>query len=121
MKVLLLCYRGSPFCGGLGIYLYYLSRELARLGVEVDVLVGPPYPDPMDEWATVHKIENLNIWMVKTKKFGYSRLTRVFSIWNFVDYILTRFHIFPEMETFSMRAFFTVHKLLKKKRYDSHP
>jgi glycosyltransferase involved in cell wall biosynthesis len=118
MKVLLVCYRGSPFCGGLGIYLYYLSRELARLGVEVDVLVGPPYPDPLDEWAAVHKVENLNIWMVKTKKFGYSRLTRVYSIWNFVDYILTRFHIFSEMETFSMRAFFLVHKLLKKKRYD---
>ena len=118
MKVLLLCYRGSPFCGGLGIYIYYLSRELARLGVEVDVVVGPPYPDPLDQWATVHKIENLNIWMVKTKKFGYSRLIRIYSIWNFVDYILTRFHIFPEMETFSMRAFFTIRKLLKKKRYD---
>jgi glycosyltransferase involved in cell wall biosynthesis len=118
MKVLLLCYRGSPFCGGLGIYIYYLSRELARLGVEVDVMVGPPYPDPLDQWATVHEIENLNIWMVKTKKFGYSRLKRIYSILNFVDYILTRFHIFSEMETFSIRAFFTIRKLLKKKRYD---
>lgn len=118
MKVLLLCYRGSPFCGGLGIYVYYLSRELARLGVEVDVMVGPPYPDPLDDWAAVHKIENLNIWMVKTKKFGHSRLKRIFSTWNFVDYILTRFHIFSEMETFSMRAFFAIHALLKKKRYD---
>jgi len=118
MRVLLLCYRGSPFCGGLGIYLYYLSRELARLGVEIDVLVGPPYPDPLDKWATVHEIENLNIWMVKTKKFGYDRLKRVFSFWNFVDYILTRFHIFPEMETFSMRAFFQIHRLLKKRKYD---
>jgi glycosyltransferase involved in cell wall biosynthesis len=118
MKVLLVCYRGSPFCGGLGIYLYYLSRELARLGVEVDVMVGPPYPDPLDEWATVHKIENLNIWMVKTKKFGYSRLTRVFSIMNFIDYIMTRFHVFSEMETFSMRAFFKVRRLLKEKHYD---
>ncbi len=118
MKVLLLCYRGSPFCGGLGIYIYYLSRELARLGVEVDVMVGPPYPDPLDDWATVHKIENLNIWMVKTRKFGRSRLKRIFSTWNFVDYVLTRFHVFPEMETFSMRAFFAVHALLKKKKYD---
>ena len=118
MKVLLLCYRGSPFCGGLGIYLYYLSRELARLGVEVDVLVGPPYPDPLDEWATVHMVENLNIWMVNTRKFGYARLVRVFSFWNFVDYILTRFHIFSEMETFSMRSFFIIKKLLKKKKYD---
>jgi glycosyltransferase involved in cell wall biosynthesis len=118
MKVLLLCYRGSPFCGGLGIYLYYLSRELADQGVEVDVVVGPPYPDSLDEWAAVHKVENLNIWMVKTSKFGYEKLTRVFSTWNFVDYILTRFHIFSEMETFSMRAFSVVRKLLRHKRYD---
>lgn len=118
MKVLLLCYRGSPFCGGLGIYLYYLSRELAALGVEVDVMVGPPYPDPLDEWATVHYIENLNIWMVKTRKFGADKLKRVYSPWNFIDYILTRFHVFPEMETFSMRAFFSVRKILKRKRYD---
>lgn len=118
MKVCILCYRGSPFCGGLGIYLYYLSREIARRGVEVDVLVGPPYPDPMDEWATVHRIENLNIWMVPTKKFGMDRLTRVFSFWNFIDYILTRFHIFPEMETFSMRAFFMIRRLMKHKRFD---
>lgn len=118
MKALLLCYRGSPFCGGLGIYLYYLSRELAALGVDVEVMVGPPYPDPLDEWARVHYIENLNIWMVKTRKFGAARLRRVYSPWNFIDYILTRFHVFPEMETFSMRAFFAVRKLLKRKRYD---
>ncbi len=114
----MLCYRGSPFCGGLGIYLYYLTRELAGLGVEVDVMVGPPYPDPMDGWARVHTIENLNIWMVKTRKFGADRLKRVYSPWNFIDYILTRFHIFPEMETFSMRAFFATRKVLKEKRYD---
>src|SRR4030042_6304975 len=88
------------------------------MGVEVDVLVGPPYPDPLDEWSTVHCVENLNIWMMKTRKFGSSRLKRVYSVWNLVDYILTRFHIFSEMETFSMRAFFAIHKLLRKKRYD---
>jgi glycosyltransferase involved in cell wall biosynthesis len=118
MKVLLLCYRGSPFCGGQGIYLFYLSRELARLGVEVDVCVGPPYPDPLDEWAAVHKIENLNIWGVRTQDFGPVRLKRVYSVWNFVDYILTRFHFFSEMETFSMRTFFSLRKLLKDNTYD---
>jgi glycosyltransferase involved in cell wall biosynthesis len=118
MKVLLLCYRGSPFCGGQGIYLYYLSRELARLGVSVDVMVGPPYPEPLDEWATVYKVENLNIWAVKTKDFGRSRFRRVFSTWNFIDYLLTRFHFFSEMETFTMRVFFILKKILKTNTYD---
>ena len=113
-----MCYRGGPFCGGQGIYLFYLSRELARLGVDVDVLVGPPYPDPLDEWATVYKIENLNIWAVRTRDFGPGRLLRIFSVWNFIDYLFTRFHFFSEMETFSMRSFFILKKILKIKRYD---
>lgn len=118
MKVLLLCYRGNPFCGGQGIYIYHLSRELARLGVEVDVIVGPPYPDAMDEWATVYRLDNLNIWSIKTKDIPLEKLDRVFRPFNFADYILTRLHVFPEMETFSFRAFFLLSKLLKTKRYD---
>ncbi len=118
MRVLFLCYRGNPYCGGQGIYLYYLTRELARLGVEIDILVGPPYPDNIDNWATVYRIENLNLFFEMTKKMPLDKLKRIFSFWNFIDYILTRFHIFPEMETFSLRSFFFLRKLLKKKRYD---
>lgn len=118
MRVLILGYRGNPYCGGQGIYIYNLSRELAKLGVTVDVMVGPPYPDPLEEWATVYKIENLNIWSIKTKDIPYEKLRRIFSPWNFLDYILTRLHMFPEMETFSFRAFFALEKILKTKRYD---
>lgn len=118
MRVLFLLYRGNPYCGGQGIYLYHLSRELSRAGVAVDAVVGPPYPDPMEEWAHVHKLENLNMWAIKTRDFPLEKLKRIYSPWNFADYILTRFHAFPEMETFSMRAFFYVKKLLKRRRYD---
>ncbi len=118
MRVLILGYRGNPYCGGQGIYIYNLSRELAKLGVKVDVMVGPPYPDPLEEWATVYKIENLNMWSIKTKDIPYEKLKRIFSPWNFVDYILTRLHMFPEMETFSFRAFFALEKILKTRRYD---
>ncbi len=118
MRALFLCYRGNPFCGGQGIYLYYLTRELAKLGVEIDVIVGPPYPDPMEKWAKVYRTENLNIWSIRTEHFGYEKLTRLLSPMNFVDYFLTRFHIFPEMETFSLRAFNLTRKLLKTRRYD---
>jgi glycosyltransferase involved in cell wall biosynthesis len=118
MRVLISGYRGNPYCGGQGIYIYNLSRELAKLGVEVDVMVGPPYPDPLEEWATVYKIENLNIWSIKTKDIPYEKLVRIFSPWNFADYILIRLHMFPEMETYSFRAFFALKKILKEKRYD---
>ncbi|HPS88118.1 MAG TPA: glycosyltransferase family 4 protein [Spirochaetota bacterium] len=118
MRVLILGYRGNPYCGGQGIYIYNLSRELAKLGVTVDVMVGPPYPDSLEEWATVYKIENLNMWSIKTKDIPYEKLKRIFSPWNFLDYILTRLHMFPEMETFSFRAFFALEQILKTKRYD---
>ncbi len=118
MRVLFLCYRGNPYCGGQGIYLYNLTRELAKLGVEIDVIVGPPYPDPMEEWARVFRVENLNLWCERTRRLPYKKLTRIYSFWNFVDYFLTRFHIFPEMETFSFRAFFLLKKLLRENRYD---
>lgn len=81
-------------------------------------MVGPPYPEPLDEWATVYKLENLNIWSIRTTHFPIEKLLRVFSLWNFIDYLLTRFHVFSEMETFSMRAFIKLRKILKSKRYD---
>jgi len=119
MKVLICGYRGNPYCGGQGIYIYNLSRELARLGVEVDVMVGPPYPDPLEEWATVYRIENLNMWSIKTKDIPLEKVKRILATpWNFADYVLTRLHMFPEMETFSFRAFFALKKILKTKRYD---
>jgi glycosyltransferase involved in cell wall biosynthesis len=118
MRVLIVGYRGNPYCGGQGIYIYNLSKELAKLGAEVDVIVGPPYPDPLEEWATVYKIENLNMWSIKTKDIPLEKLKRIFSPWNFADYVLTRLHMFPEMETFSFRTFFALKKILKTKRYD---
>lgn len=118
MRVLFLCYRGNPYCGGQGIYLYHLTRELAKQGVEIDVLVGPPYPDPMEEWANVYKLENLHLWSMRTSHIPYENLKKLFSPWHFLEYVATRFHIFPEMETFSMKSFFYLKKLLKKKKYD---
>jgi glycogen synthase len=91
MRALFLCYRGNPFCGGQGIYLYNLTKELAKLGVAIDVIVGPPYPDPLDEWATVYKLENLNMWAIKTKHFPYEKLIKLYTPWHFVDYCLTVF------------------------------
>ena len=45
MRVALLSYRSKPHCGGQGVYVRHLSRELVRLGHDVEVFSGPPYPD----------------------------------------------------------------------------
>ena len=45
LRVALLSYRSKPHCGGQGIYLRHLSRELDALGHHVEVFSGQPYPE----------------------------------------------------------------------------
>ncbi|MFL5955668.1 MAG: glycosyltransferase family 4 protein [Gaiellaceae bacterium] len=45
MRVALLSYRSKPHCGGQGVYVRHLARELAALGHVVDVYSGQPYPE----------------------------------------------------------------------------
>ncbi|MGN6795648.1 MAG: glycosyltransferase family 4 protein [Streptosporangiaceae bacterium] len=45
LRVALLSYRSKPHCGGQGIYLRHVSRELAALGHHVEVYSGQPYPE----------------------------------------------------------------------------
>jgi glycosyltransferase involved in cell wall biosynthesis len=44
LRIALLTYKGNPFCGGQGVYVRHLSRELARLGHHVEVIGSQPYP-----------------------------------------------------------------------------
>ena len=46
-------YQGNMYSGGQGVYLYYLTRELARMGHDVHVIAGPPYPTLAAGMATV--------------------------------------------------------------------
>ncbi|MEU3197327.1 glycosyltransferase family 4 protein [Streptomyces sp. NPDC006996] len=43
LRIALLTYKGNPFCGGQGVYVRHLSRELARLGHRVEVIGAQPY------------------------------------------------------------------------------
>ena len=61
-RLCFVAYRGNMNCGGQGVYLWFLTRELARLGFEIDVFVGPPYPDPMPFAERVHHIKNQEHW-----------------------------------------------------------
>ncbi|MGW2229623.1 glycosyltransferase family 4 protein [Streptomyces formicae] len=44
LRIALLTYKGNPFCGGQGVYVRHLSRELVRLGHTVEVIGAQPYP-----------------------------------------------------------------------------
>jgi glycosyltransferase involved in cell wall biosynthesis len=109
MKICLFCYRGNPYCGGQGVYLYFLSRELARMGHSLTILVGRPEPWPMP-WAKTILVENLNLWGVRNNIISPSAPWRIFRPLNFFEFFATRFGFFPEMLIFSLRVL----QLLKK-------
>lgn len=109
MKICFLSYRGNPYSGGQGVYLYFLSRELARMGHCPTILVGSPKPWPMP-WARTIHVENLNLWGVRRNFIPPSAPWQIFRPLNFFEFAATRFGFFPEMLIFSIRAF----RLLKK-------
>lgn len=61
MRVALLSYRSKPHCGGQGVYVRHLSRELAALGHDVEVFSGQPYPE-LDGGVTLVKVPSLDLY-----------------------------------------------------------
>jgi glycosyltransferase involved in cell wall biosynthesis len=57
----MLSYRSKPHCGGQGVYIRHLSRELVRLGHDVEVFSGQPYPD-LDEGVRLTKVPSLDLY-----------------------------------------------------------
>lgn len=112
LRVAYLVYRGNPHCGGQGVYTYYLSRELAALGHEVEVFSGPPYPELADPGA-LRPVPSLDLYRPENP-------FRVPWPWEFRSRIdLQEFAImcgagFPEPYTFSLR----VRRLLRHRRDD---
>ena len=107
MRVAFLASRGSMQSGGLGIYLHALTRQLADRGVEIDLYVGPPYPDPMP-WVRTIRLEDPRFWDRKFQPGWFSFLPEsklsIFRPLDFWEFVVTRFGFFPEPFAFSMRA-----------------
>ncbi|WP_030196845.1 glycosyltransferase family 4 protein [Streptomyces sp. NRRL S-87] len=63
LRIALLTYKGNPFCGGQGVYVRHLSRELARLGHTVEVIGAQPYPvlDPQSG-QTLTELPSLDLY-----------------------------------------------------------
>ncbi|MFD6613506.1 glycosyltransferase, partial [Micromonospora chalcea] len=61
LRIALLTYKGNPFCGGQGVYVRHLSRELARLGHRVEVIGAQPYP-VLDEGVELTELASLDLY-----------------------------------------------------------
>ncbi len=124
LRILFTAYRGNMRCGGQGIYLWFLARELTRLGHRVDVLVGPPYPDPMPFAGSVQELHDDRFWGKWFMNDYASFLPRenpasVLSPLRLWELGASRIGFFPEPAAFSVRAFFeTAARLRAGRRYD---
>jgi len=102
LRVALLSYRSKPHCGGQGIYLRHLSRELAALGHHVEVFSGQPYPE-LEPGPVLRALPSLDLYRepdpFRTPRPGEFRdwidVLEVGSMWTAA---------FPEPLTFSLRA-----------------
>jgi glycosyltransferase involved in cell wall biosynthesis len=113
LRICFVAYRGNMHCGGQGIYLWFLARELARLGHSVDVFVGPPYPDPMPFARSVTGLANQQFWAGwfskdRSKLLPSDGPLRVFEPLNFYELAASYMGFLPEPFAFSLRALRTL-------------
>jgi glycosyltransferase involved in cell wall biosynthesis len=102
LRVALLSYRSKPHCGGQGVYVRHLSRELVALGHQVEVFSGQPYP-VLDPGVLLTKVPSLDLYRepdpFRTPRPGELRdridLLEVATMWTAG---------FPEPRTFGMRV-----------------
>jgi glycosyltransferase involved in cell wall biosynthesis len=102
LRIALLSYRSKPHCGGQGVYVRHLSRELAELGHHVEVISGQPYPN-LDPGPQLVELPSLDLYRdddpFRTPHPREIRdwidVAEVVSMWT---------GGFPEPLTFSLRA-----------------
>ncbi|MFF3287287.1 glycosyltransferase family 4 protein [Streptomyces sp. NPDC003023] len=102
LRIALLTYKGNPFCGGQGVYVRHLSRELARLGHHVEVIGAQPYP-VLDEGVPLTELASLDLYRspdpfrtpARDEYRDWIDAVEVATMWT---------GGFPEPLTFSLRA-----------------
>jgi MMP alpha-(1->4)-mannosyltransferase len=115
LKICLLSYRGNPYSGGQGVYIYYLSRELRNLGHEVHVISGPPYP-VLEDGIKLHKMDSL---MLYDRKHTFAEiLPKITSPLKFYELSAGLLGTFTEPFTFSIRAYNSLKKELQNEKFD---
>jgi glycosyltransferase involved in cell wall biosynthesis len=122
LRIAFVAYRGNMRCGGQGVYLWFLARELARAGHHIDVWVGPPYPDPMP-FARVTHLPNQQFWAGWFNRDRSRMLPRppwkTFEPLNFYELAASRMGFLPEPFAFSVRALRALGARLRRgERYD---
>jgi glycosyltransferase involved in cell wall biosynthesis len=118
VRIALLTYRGNMYCGGQGIYAAYLAREWQRAGHDVHVIAGPPLPE-LAPGIPLHVIPNANVFGVEHPEWARREdpfeLLDPLTLWELG---VSRFGVFPEMQTFGLRLLMRWKHLQERHRFD---
>ena len=102
LRIALLSYRSKPHCGGQGVYVRHLSRELVALGHSVEVISGPPYPE-LDPGPTLTRVPSLDLYR-EPDPFRIPHVREFRTRIDVLEFLLMCTAAFPEPLTFSLRA-----------------
>lgn len=103
------------FCGGQGIYIHYLSRELSLLGHDVYVMSGPPYPQVADGVKLIKLISK----SILVPRYGYTNgVTPIRSPIDLYEFIATSIGLYAEPFAFSIRAYHEIKNLAPDIKFD---
>lgn len=98
------------YSGGQGVYLHYMTREFVRMGHEVHVISGRPYPR-LDEGVIHHRLHTYSLWAFLDGRDEHAYTNNehhpveFFHPWNFYEFASTRLSLGSLFFTFSLRAF----------------
>jgi len=117
LRIALLSYRSKPHCGGQGVYVRALSRELVALGHGVEVVSGPPYPeldqDITGRGPTLTPLPSLDLYR-EPDPFRIPHVREFRSATDVLEFLMMCTAAFPEPLTFSLRA----HRALRGRQGD---
>jgi glycosyltransferase involved in cell wall biosynthesis len=102
VRVALLSYRSKPHCGGQGVYVRHLSRELVALGHDVEVFSGQPYPE-LDAGVRLTKVPSLDLYR-EPDPFRTPHLSEYRDLVDVQEVATMWTAGFPEPRTFSRRV-----------------
>lgn len=108
------------FSGGQGVYLHYITRELARMGHEVHVIAGLPYPDVSDD-VNIHKLKTFSFWSLLDGYYEYVYRTHpllYFHPVNLYEFATTRYTLTSLLNMFSLRAYYKLNELEQERPFD---
>ena len=102
LRIALTSYRSKPHCGGQGVYVRHLSRELVALGHTVEVFSGPPYPE-LDDGVALTRVPSLDLY-AEPNPFRLPRPSEFRDRTDLLEFATMCTAGFPEPRTFSRRV-----------------